>query len=175
MAGGVNAAVALRDLGPVDVGPLVRRVEALPPESWDEDRFRQDQYDVHRATRSIRLVWTDHEPRRLVTSFDSELVPLFRAIAARFGRPVTLLTAVLARLDPGDTILRHVDSGALFGRSHRVHVPVLTNPAAILELDGTEHHLPVGRAFEVDNRRPHAAWNRGATPRVHLVLDLGSG
>jgi hypothetical protein len=178
----VNAGVALRDLGPITIGSLADRVSALPESAWDEDPYRQQTFDVHQETRSIRLVWTpldpwpDVEARTLdaCAPFEADLQRVYLSVALRLGRPTALMNAVLARLDPGRRIARHVDSAPFFARCHRVHLPLLTQPGAVLEVDGTEHHLAVGGAYEVNNRRPHAAANRGPTPRVHLILDLAA-
>jgi len=49
----------LRDLGPVDVAPLRDAILALAPEAWLEQTKRQQDYDVHRYTQSVVLIFTD--------------------------------------------------------------------------------------------------------------------
>jgi hypothetical protein len=171
---------ALRDLGPVDVAALADAVRCLPEPDWDADAFRQQRFDVHARTRSIRWVWTSLDtwpvlqPRELpaLRGFEDLLAPVFVCVARSFGRPLSLMNAVVARLDPGGEIAPHVDSAPFFAVAHRVHVPLLTNPASRLEVDGVAWNLPVGRAWELDNQRRHAAWNHGDAPRVHLIVDV---
>jgi hypothetical protein len=53
----------------------------------------------------------------------------------------------------------------------RFHLPVTTNPAAELMLDGDVYHLEVGSVFFVNNGCVHRARNDGEETRTHLVWD----
>jgi len=33
-------------------------------------------------------------------------------------------------------------------------------------------HMKVGEVWRIDNRKPHAVFNKGTTPRIHLVIDI---
>ena len=180
---------ALRDLGPVDIAPLRARVAALPEAAWDADRHRQERFSVHRRTRSVRLVWTELsswprvEARELPAcdAFADELHAVFVEAVRRLGRPLQLQNAVLARVDPGGAVDPHVDTAPFFAHCHRLHLPLLTDPDAVLlvadETDAasvSEHVLPEGHLIEVNNRRAHGVRHTGTRPRVHLILDLAS-
>jgi hypothetical protein len=91
----------------------------------------------------------------------------------------------LMRLAPGGgELTRHADitdpdAGVAPGRLLRIHIPLITNPGVRFEqwlLDGSrrEAHMRAGEAWYLDTRKPHTATNRGATERVHLVLDVES-
>ena len=54
----------------------------------------------------------------------------------------------------------------------RVHVPLLTNKAAMTEMADGKHHLEVGKAYKVNTAGMHAIENRGRTPRVHFMFDV---
>jgi hypothetical protein len=92
----------------------------------------------------------------------------------------------LMRLAPGGGELgRHADitdpdAGTADGRLMRIHIPLTTNPGVLFRqwrLDGgvEEAHMPAGSVWSLDTRKPHQAWNRGPTPRVHLVMDCVAG
>lgn len=57
----------------------------------------------------------------------------------------------------------------------RVHVPIVTNPLAVVITDEGTVHMVAGRAYRFDTRRNHAVQNDGATPRVHFIIDVKKG
>ena len=73
----------------------------------------------------------------------------------------------MALVLPGGVVDPHTDPWPC-----RVHVPLLTNPQAMLTVEGVDYHLEAGKAYLVDGRREHAVRNAGPTPRVHFVLDV---
>ncbi|MGW9119930.1 aspartyl/asparaginyl beta-hydroxylase domain-containing protein [Streptomyces sp. NPDC055663] len=53
----------------------------------------------------------------------------------------------------------------------RLHIPVLTNPDAVLHLDSVQHRWLPGEFWFGDFSRVHRVQNTGAEHRVHLVID----
>lgn len=53
----------------------------------------------------------------------------------------------------------------------RVHIPLVTNPQALMFVHGRMWHLPVGRAYLVHVGHDHLALNAGALARIHVVFD----
>lgn len=92
------------------------------------------------------------------------------AIAAHYGG--TILRLLLAELAPGSTIPRHQDGGELLTRSHRCHVPIVTNPHVRFEIGETAHYFAPGEVWEVDNMRRHGVVNLGKSRRVHLICNV---
>ena len=172
----------VRHLTAVPIAPLLNQVLALPESTWDEDPFRQQAFAVHVHTRSIRFMWTaldswphvqaQQQPR--FAEFAPNLAPIVTAAVHHLGRPLTVMNAMLARLDPGQHILAHRDVSPFFGLCHRMHVPVLTNPDVVFSVDHVNHYLKAGQLYEIDNRRLHAVVNHGQSPRIHLIFDLFS-
>ena len=75
-------------------------------------------------------------------------------------------------LSPAGTVIRaHVDNTSHWDEHHRVHVPLVTNPEAVLCVDGGCLHLAPGRAWALNNSAVHGAYNGGGN-RVHLIVDL---
>jgi hypothetical protein len=75
-------------------------------------------------------------------------------------------------LSPAGAVIRaHVDNLRHWDEHHRVHLPLLTNPAALLCVDGRCEHLASGRAWALNNSVVHGAYN-GGRERVHLIVDL---
>lgn len=75
-------------------------------------------------------------------------------------------------LFPGDMLPYHRDPTWWHEHSHRIHIPVLTNPECFWLVEGRETHLKVGKYYEINNRKFHTVINRGSTPRLHLVFDI---
>lgn len=85
-----------------------------------------------------------------------------------------MIRAILARLPAGAKIRRHVDSDPSFGASHRIHVPLRTNPGVQFTVGNTLIATEVGLPFELNNALPHMVVNTGDSDRVHLIFDYMS-
>jgi hypothetical protein len=92
--------------------------------------------------------------------------------------PATVVRCMLARLPPKTHIGIHHDTGRWATLSHRVHVPVLTDPAKVVFRSGPGGGRPLRRfafaqdqAFELNNRAKHQVYNGWDRDRVHLIFD----
>ena len=167
-----------RALGPVDCRALTARVLAADESAWQSDNRRQNDYEVHAQTQSIVLVFFTGWPKVEVfhaagwPQFADVTLPVMTDIIARHYPPGGLvLRAMLARLPPGCRIDPHVDRHASFSVAHRIHVPLVTNPAVEFTV-GLERIAPIAHhAFELNNGLPHGVVNHGDSPRIHLIFD----
>lgn len=80
--------------------------------------------------------------------------------------------AVLHILEPGQGIANHTDTSDMFAYTHRIHLPITTDPAVKFVIDGGEYHFPAGRFFELNNKLMHSVENNSNVIRIHLVMDL---
>lgn len=97
--------------------------------------------------------------------------PYLRTVLEAFKAP--LRSVRLLQLDPGSRILEHRDYDLGYDQGQvRIHVPVLTNPDVEFHLAGKRVVMGEGEVWYLDLSRPHRVANRGATPRMHLVIDL---
>jgi quercetin dioxygenase-like cupin family protein len=101
-----------------------------------------------------------------------ERAPYLRDVLSAL--PAPLRGARLMRLDAGTEVAEHRDSkcGLPYG-TVRLHVPIVTHPAATLTLDGRTHCWQHGTLWYADFQRPHSVRNDGTSSRVHLVIDSG--
>jgi hypothetical protein len=76
-------------------------------------------------------------------------------------------------LAPKSTLHRHRDmyGNLLFGIS-RLHVPIKTNPLAIMEVEKVPYHLGLGEVWCLDTSGLHALRNESDDNRVHVVIDV---
>jgi len=55
----------------------------------------------------------------------------------------------------------------------RLHIPIITNPGAIMVVDTEAKHMPAdGKVWITDNTKYHNAFNGGEQDRVHLVATV---
>jgi len=78
----------------------------------------------------------------------------------------------LMRLAPGSVIKEHsdYDLAAEWGTA-RFHIPITTNPQVEFLVNRTPVTMEPGSVWYLRLSDPHSVANRGATDRVHLVID----
>ena len=171
----------VRPLGAVGVEDLRSHVARLSEKVWrQEDAAKENDFPCFHHTQHIifRFINGNRDPRRFYSNpiwavWHRMLLPVMAWAAAPYDYADPVYPKVmLARLEAGHEIDLHVDSGGSNPFTHKVHVPIETNPAAVLRVDGADIHLAAGRAFEVNNLVPHGASNGGETDRVHLIFEV---
>lgn len=86
--------------------------------------------------------------------------------------PAELRSARLMSLAPGVRVPEHRDTPTGFAYGCvRLHIPVTTNPRAVLVIDGAGYCWQPGTLWYGDFSRPHSVANAGDSQRVHLVID----
>ena len=170
----------LRELGPIDSDALREAILAQDEIAWQEDKYRQEQFEVHHATESIVLLFVDLErwPDVVVSQepgwprLAKVALPLMNDIIMRFYPPGgTVIRAMAAKLLAGNVISPHVDKHPSFHHGHRIHVPITTNPRVRFMIDGQPYQLKVGEAYELNNQKTHSVMNKGAEDRITFIFD----
>ena len=171
---------AIRPLGAVDIAALRDAVLAIPEAVWAaENAAKPNRFEVLDATRHIvfRFVdsprdWRGSHDRPAWPSWRRDLEPVLAQAVADYGYARGVFPRVmLARMPAGGVIHPHIDANPAAKWPHKIHVPLTTNPGVVSFFGGTEHHLPVGEAVEVDNLGPHWVRNDGETDRIHLIFE----
>lgn len=173
----------IRPLGPVDVSPLDAVLERLTESVWrHEDDNKLNKFDCFHSTRhvifrfynfrDVRDFWSNPS----WTLWRSSLLPVMERATATYGfaEPV-FPKAMFASLPAGKRIDTHADASRAMYRAHKIHVPIRTEPAALLFVDGVEHHLRRGHAYEINNILFHGAFNGGGQERVHFIFEVFEG
>ena len=84
----------------------------------------------------------------------------------------TLQSVRFLKLAAGSQIREHRDYDLGFEEGQlRFHIPVSTNPDVRFFLDAHRVELQPGECWYLDLSLPHWVENRGATDRIHLVID----
>ena len=170
----------LRELGTVSVDELKETVLSQPRAAWLENQQRQQEYDVHRRTESIVMVFTDGSGWPGITVSKEpgwELladiaVPMMQDIIRRHYSPGgTIIRAMVAKLLPGEVIKPHRDTHPSFCHGHRIHIPLTTNPRVRFMIDGRPYQLQVWQAYEINNQKTHSVMNKGKDERTTFIFD----
>ena len=180
----VDKPARIRPLGAVDVDALRLHVHRLSERVWrQENAARENDWPCFRRTRHIifRFIAGNRDARCFYSQpiwavWSPVLLPVMARAAApyRYAEPV-YPKVMLARLEAGHGIDRHVDGEGSHPFTHKIHVPIETNPGAVLHVDGADFHLGAAHAWEVNNLVPHGAFNGGERDRIHLIFELFEG
>ena len=175
----MDIGVPIKDLGALDATPLREAILAQDEVAWDEDAQRQVDYDVHRQTRSIIMIFASQTWPRVVVSREKgwdriaeAANPIMDEIIERHYAPGgTVIRAVAAKLLAGATIPPHIDSLPSFAYGHRIHVPITTNNLVRFMIDGRPHKFEIGHVYEINNLKTHSVMNAGKEDRITFIFD----
>ncbi len=175
----MDIGVPIKNLGMFDVSALTQCVLQQEEAVWFEFAHRQKTYDVHKDTSSIVLLFCDDAWPDISVSkqvgwdvLSEAAVPLFdQVLAGRYPPGGKIIRAMAARLHPGGRITTHVDHRPSFHAGHRIHLPLVTNPGTRFMLDGRPVKMDVGKAYEINNQKPHSVMNNGTENRIHFIFD----
>ncbi len=180
---------SFQKIAQLDVAPLKLLVSRLTPQHWVAERSRQSRYEVHKDTQTIPLVYdadfrhTNPTLHPAMQMFGDELKRLLAPIAKHYdntesGKSLSAIhghgfciRATLVRLNPGGTIDAHQDKNYSLAHSHRIHIPLITNPQVMFQVGAQKKHLSEGEVVEINNRREHMVENPSHFERVHLIID----
>ena len=176
----MDIGVPLRELGEVDSGALRDAILGQAPEAWNENEYRQEEYDVHRYTESIVLLFTDgsdwpdievSKQPGWVRLAEVALPVMQQIVADHYPPGGTIIRAMAAKLLSGGRINPHYDSHPSFFCGHRIHVPITTNSRVRFMIDGRPYQFEVGQAYELNNQKTHSVMNKGQEDRITFIFD----
>ena len=175
----VNIKQAQRFLGKVNVQPLKEAIIALEPRAWQEQLIRQQSYEVHKDTESIVLLFCDEAWPEGDVHRESgwehlavAAMPLVNEIIETYyTKGGIVIRAMAARLVAGGRINPHIDALKSFHMSHRIHVPITSNPAVRFMIEGKPYPFEVGKAYEINNQKKHSVQNMGKEDRISFIFD----
>lgn len=172
---------SVRELGAVDISKIKALIMKLPEKVWNlEDERKENRFSCFHHTRHIvfRFIKRNQDPRSYYSNpiwevWRPMLEPLFTQIVSvyGFGEP-SFPKVMLARLAAGHVIDRHVDGAGSNLTTHKIHIPIQTNPLALFSANDQTTHLKEGRAYEVNNIAAHGVENRGDADRIHLIFEV---
>jgi hypothetical protein len=162
-----------------DPARLARDLAALGSNGWIEHFVRQN-YEGDwsviplrapaGARHPVMMIYSDPACHEFADTPMLAACAYFRQVLTTFAAPLRAVR--LMRLTAGSIIKEHRDLELSFEEGTvRIHVPVVTNPAVDFRLNGRRVVLEAGSSWYLRLSDPHSVANRGATDRVHLVMD----
>ncbi len=175
----MNISEPLKRLGEIDTRALSDAILGLDDQMWFDNQERQNDYEVHKQTRSVVLVFCDGNMEDLAVSKEAgwdrlseAAVPLMHDLIGRhYEAGGVVIRAMAAKLLAGGRINPHFDSHLSFRHSHRIHVPITTNNRVRFMIDGKPFRLEVGEAYEINNQKTHSVINSGREDRITFIFD----
>lgn len=171
----------VKTLGQVEISHFKSVLERSATKLWEQDRWRSDAFAQHRQTEAIVFRFSstidpaDYRTAPQWRIWSSTVNPLLTKAASFYPYKKTgFCRILLAKLDPGAKIEPHVDCHPVHKVSHRIHIPIITNPQVVFVVDGMEHNLQEGLCYEISNLDTHSVCNNGCTTRIHLIADMAA-
>ncbi|MFI9208813.1 aspartyl/asparaginyl beta-hydroxylase domain-containing protein [Streptomyces sp. NPDC053253] len=167
-----------------DADRLLRELTSVREHTWDQQRvYTEDgvgaSTEVDWRCLALRSPGGDGDrtdpggpgPQDFADTVWLDRIPYVRDILESI--PAPLHAVRFMALGPDTVGIDHTDPkyGPRWGVG-RLHVPVVTNPGAVLVLDGVEHRWQPGEFWFGDFSRTHRVQNSGSDARVHLVIDV---
>ncbi|ANO50092.1 aspartyl/asparaginyl beta-hydroxylase domain-containing protein [Woeseia oceani] len=176
----MNIDTPLRELGSVDSSALRDAILSQDDDAWNEDKYRQEEFEVHHATQSIVMLFVnlDRWPELVVSRepgwprLAETALPLMNQLIEKHYPPGgTVIRAMAAKLLAGSVISPHYDKHPSFHIGHRIHVPITTNPRVRFMIDGRPYRFEIGQAYEINNQKTHSVMNKGTEDRITFIFD----
>ena len=179
----------MRKIGDIDVTRFAQQAAKITDADWTADAFRQKTYEVHKQTQTIRLIMDEDGRHRDPTYHPSYVIykellePIETFIRRQFEQTLKakrlrkkhgrgyFIRMILVKLLANGSIPHHVDQGETLSKSHRMHLPIITNEQNLFSVGDTEIHMKAGELWEINNRREHGVVNSGSEDRTHLIID----
>lgn len=177
----LDKTTTIRDLESIDITALKAKVGDLDDAYWEAENARKpNKFEAFGSTRHIVMKFVK-ELTSAIYYRDlpawgewQELVePILLKVQEAYGyEKAEFPRAMLAKVPPEGEIGIHADGGKFPPFCHKVHVPLFTNPDVGFFVEPSWHHLPEGRATEVNNAARHMVRNGGGADRIHLIFEL---
>ncbi len=145
--------------------------------NWEEFCFRQERHKHHRETKTIPLIFNEENLFKLkywdnFELFRNEIKEIQLLIEEANNSKGTLHSAIFINLPARSKIYAHTDLGPIFRVSHRIHLPIFTNPDCLFTVDGKTINMKEGDIWEINNDgKKHDVVNNGDSDRIHLLMD----
>tara|TARA_B100000085_G_scaffold135669_1_gene123518 strand:+ start:1317 stop:1955 length:639 start_codon:yes stop_codon:yes gene_type:complete len=168
------------------VNTLLNSIDKLPEEAWDGETDR-NKFSVHTMVKVVPIRWTfDSLKRKKITrlknnewydvleftNIENELQKIYE----KYYGAGFIDTIILALMPGNHTLIPHKDNGYSLMRTHRTHIPLITNKDVLFKVgekvaSSESKHMNVGEIWEINNARIHEVNNNGNDDRIHMIVN----
>ncbi|MGB0525422.1 MAG: aspartyl/asparaginyl beta-hydroxylase domain-containing protein [Flammeovirgaceae bacterium] len=175
----IEKPATIRQLGTVHLGDVKQLVAQLPQALWAAETSRRaNDYFCFHDTEHILFVFMhgeNHEnyvEKPLWNFWKPKLMPLIEQAVKPYGyERGVVVKAMFAKLKARGKITKHIDYVTRDQHVHKIHIPIITNPAVKMLVGTEEFYLQEGEAYEVNNLIYHAVNNDSDEDRVHFIFE----
>lgn len=156
----------------IDIERLKSEFDSIPADAWGGSLW-----DAHCSIDMLLLRGGASGSAEDFTTYDVknnplvETLPYIGWLLSPEGPFGGTSYAFIFRTKPNGITRMHRDDNEAWLANVRVHIPIVSNPGAVLMSEGRAKHFPVGEAWTFDNQTVHSVVN-GDTTRVHLIIDV---
>ncbi len=158
---------------------LLRDIEKFSESDWTDYKGRKNTGGVASAySDTIPLIYSPNDKSKDLLhheyfgAFSGHIDSVIQIATMVLGT-VSAKQAMLTRLRAGTEIGRHKDKGELTAKTHRIHIPIITNKDCIFTIEDESRYLNAGEIWMIDNvDRFHSVTNNGKENRIHLIIDV---
>lgn len=158
---------------------VLLNVDLLSPNDWLSYTERKNLGSIAGGyTDTIPLLYGTHDV--LSSQREHEMFTVFsnavHSICSSYSTavlPSKPARAFLARMAPNSEIKRHKDRGNVSAKTHRIHLPIITNSECLFTVGDETEHLAAGELWVIDNTdKYHSVVNGGSEFRIHMIVDV---
>ena len=172
-----------------DYKGILEILKTVPEEEWNKDTVVRNSKEkvgnTNLDTRALMLKYkstaatgpgfVDYEKNDVETL--NKLKPFLDEIISDaknfYGYENLKLTSVVfTELRRGGIIPEHSDTGKMLTTHHRIHIPLVSDPAVKFTLDHKDYYLEPGHGYEINNQLTHEVRNESNIDRIHMIIDL---
>ena len=162
-----------------ELGPIFTRLKVKNSQHFTQETWRQNFYQTHSKTQCIFLRhWKDRDQKSMEFE-DYPLLPVYREslknVLIELDRYYNFVdySAIITNLKAGASIPLHKDGGEIFEATHRIHIPIVTNPDVWFHCGELCLNMLAYHAYEIGNtNHVHGVTNSSNHDRYHLIIDL---
>ncbi len=156
---------------------ILEIINSVPDSQWKADTEKRDSNKTHGTTRALFLKYKNQNYEKTDVTLLQKLKPYLDEIISQvkefYGyQNLQLTRMIVTELPKGSIIPEHVDEGEMLSTNHRVHIPLLSDPAVKFMLDHQDHYLEPGNGYEINNQLVHGVRNESNINRLHMIIDL---
>ena len=172
-----------------DYKGILEILKTVPEEEWNKDTVVRNSKEkvgnTNLDTRALMLKYkstaatgpgfVDYEKNDVETL--NKLKPFLDEIISDaknfYGYENLKLASILfTELRRGGIIPEHSDTGKMLTTHHRIHIPLVSDPAVKFTLDHKDYYLEPGHGYEINNQLTHEVRNESNIDRIHMIIDL---
>ena len=164
-------------LGNYNTENWMNKLNTLTDEDWSVYTFRQDEYKVHRQTKTIPILYDENYSSQIGNKskyynlFQSDVEELNKVYTDVLGKG-EILRIEIVKMPPHSKIPLHIDFGGSLETHNRTHIPLQTSIGCVFTVGEENKHLKVGEIWEINNgEQRHGVNNNSDVERIHMIVD----